>query len=78
MKRNKNIVFGMLALVVSVTSIGRQAFSGNQLTSVTIQGKISSSEFTTYYQYWGWASGVTCVKDNTSNVTNGCITWGAS
>ena len=42
----------------SVTSIGQCAFSGNQLTSVTIEGKTSSSDFTTYGSgIWGWASG---------------------
>ena len=59
----------------SVTSIGDEAFENNNLKQVTIQGKSSSSDFTTYYPNWGWASDVTCVKDNTSNVTNGCITW---
>ena len=59
----------------SVTELDSGAFSDNKLTSVTIKGKTSSSEFTTYSPNWGWASSVTCVKDNTSNVTNGCITW---
>ena len=62
----------------SVTSINTYAFYQNQLTSVTIEGKSSSSDFTTYgSNLWGWKSGITCTKDNTSNVTNGCITWGA-
>ena len=61
----------------SVTEISGWSFEHNQLTSVTIRGKSSSSEFTTYEPGWGWASGVTCVTNNTSNVTNGCITWGA-
>ena len=62
----------------SVNKINSGAFFNNQLTSVTIKTKTSSSQFTTYQPSWGWASNVTCVKDNTSNVTNGCITWGAS
>ena len=62
----------------SVTSIDDTAFSHNQLTSVIIKGKSSSSDFDVYgSSIWGWASGVTCVKNNTSNVTNGCIKWGA-
>ena len=61
----------------SVTTIESYAFSNNNLKQVTIQGKSSSSEFITYSPKWGWASDVTCVKNNTSNVTNGCITWGA-
>lgn len=58
-------------------SIGTYSFTGNNLTSVTIKGKTSSSEFTYYSPGWDWASDVTCVKNNTSNVENGCITWGA-
>ena len=61
----------------STTVIAYGAFSDNNLKQVTIQGKSSSNEFTTYSPGWGWASDVTCVKNNTSNVTNGCITWGA-
>ena len=62
----------------SVTSIDNSAFAENQLTSVTIKTKTSSSQFSTYgSNLWGWANGVTCIKDNTSNVTNGCIKWGA-
>ena len=61
-----------------VMTIGSNAFSTNQLTAVTIKTKTSSSEFTTYSPNWGWKSSVSCVKNNTSNVTNGCITWGAS
>ena len=62
----------------SVTTIGTYVFRNNQLTSVTIKTKTSSSQFSTYgSNIWGWASGVTCTKNNTSNVTNGCITWGA-
>ena len=61
----------------STTVIAYGAFSDNNLKQVTIQGKSSSSEFITYSPKWGWASDVTCVKNNTSNVTNGCITWGA-
>ena len=61
----------------SVTSIGWLAFSYNNLKQVTIKEKTSSSEFTLYIPYWGWSSDVTCIKDNESNVTNGCITWGA-
>ena len=61
----------------SITSISWDAFRNNNLKQVTIQGKSSSNEFTTYSPGWGWASDVTCVKNNTSNVTNGCITWGA-
>ena len=42
----------------SVTAIGRYAFAMNQLTSVIIQGKSSSSDFTRYgSNIWGWASG---------------------
>ena len=56
----------------------RGAFDGNQLTSVIIQGKSSSNEFTAYQPEWRWASNLTCVADNTSNVENGCITWEGS
>lgn len=59
----------------SVTEISTDAFNDNSFTSVTIKGKTSSSEFTSYNPNWGWSSSVTCVKNNTSNVTNGCITW---
>ena len=63
----------------SVTSLGQFSFGSNKLTSVIIEGKSSSSGFTGYTSnIWGWASGVTCVKNNTSNVTNGCITWNGS
>lgn len=61
----------------SVTSIFYASFNNNQLRSVTIKGKTKSSEFSVYSPNWGWASDVTCVKDNTENVENGCITWGA-
>lgn len=61
----------------SVTSIGEYAFDKNQLATVRIEGKTSSSDFTTYSSpIWGWAD-VSCIKDNTSNVENGCITWEA-
>ncbi len=61
-----------------MTRCASGAFTGNQLTSVTIQGKSSSSDFDTYTEdIWGWDPDVTCVKDNTSNVSNGCITWGS-
>ena len=60
----------------NVTTINNYAFLENQLTSVTIEGKSSSSQFTTYgTNIWGWKSGITCTTNNTSNVTNGCITW---
>ncbi len=62
----------------NMTRCASGAFTGNQLTSVTIQGKSSSSDFDTYTEdIWGWDPDVTCVKDNTSNVSNGCITWGS-
>ena len=51
---------GLTSAVIpsSVTKIGNFAFFGNQLTSVIIQGKSSSSDFTTYgSNIWGWASG---------------------
>ena len=67
----------------SVTSIGSYAFYGNtssyrNLESVKIQTKTTSSQFTGGYggNIWGWKSTVTCVMNNTSNVANGCITWG--
>lgn len=42
----------------SVMNIGDSVFITNQLTSVTIKGKSSSSDFTTYgSNIWGWASG---------------------
>ena len=66
-----------VAIPASVTSIYGHSFSGNQLTSVTIESKTTANGFTTYQPYWGWADDVTCVTNNTSNVTNGCITWGA-
>ena len=63
----------------SVTTINSYAFWKNQLKSVTIEGKSSSGNFTTYEtSLWGWASAAnrTCtVTDNTSNVEGGCITW---
>ena len=63
----------------NVTSIRNDAFQNNQLTSVTIEGKTSSSDFTTYgTSIWGWANGVSCVRNNTSNVEGGCITWTGS
>lgn len=63
----------------SASAISNYAFSTNQLTSVRIKGKSSSTDFTSYgSDIWGWASGVTCVTNNTSNVTNGCITWEGS
>ena len=42
-----------------------------------MDGKTSSSNFTRYYSNytWGWADGVTCVKNNTSYDVNGCIIW---
>lgn len=62
----------------SVTSIDAYAFRYNNLKSVIIKGKTKSSEFTKYNSpNWGWADDVTCVKNNTENVENGCITWGA-
>ncbi len=66
--------------VIKLSGISRCStpFSGNALSSIIIEGKSSSSEFESYPGEWnGWANDVTCVKDNTSNVTNGCITWGA-
>ncbi len=55
------------------------AFTGNQIASVTIEGKSSSNDFDTYTDnIWGWDSNVTCVKDNTSNISNGCIIWNGS
>ncbi len=62
----------------NVTSIDGYAFWENNLKQVTIKGKTSSSEFETYLPNWGWASDATCVKDNTSNVPNGCIIWNAN
>ncbi len=60
----------------SVNIIEQLIFDGNKLTSVIINGKSSSSEFSTYGNNpWGWDSNVTCVKNNTENVENGCITW---
>ena len=61
----------------------RAAFHENPLRSVTIKGKSSASEFAVYHGTvngvsktpFAWASDVTCVKDNDTNVTNGCITW---
>ena len=42
----------------SVTEIFDRAFANNQLTSVTIEGKSSSSDFSTYGNFiWGWATG---------------------
>ena len=61
----------------SVTTINSDAFTANSFKSVTIKGKTKNSEFSTYSPNWGWADDVTCVKDNTSNVENGCIIWGA-
>jgi hypothetical protein len=49
----------------SVTNIWGSAFANNQLTSVYIQGKSSSTGFTSYgSDIWGWASGY-----NDSNIT---------
>ena len=66
-----------VTILNSVKTIEWGAFIDNNLKQVVIQGKTSSSKFTIYDPSWGWASDVTCVKDNTRNVTNGCITWGA-
>ena len=62
----------------SVESLYSYAFAGNRIQSVIIKGKTKSSEFTTYNPSWGWLSNITCQKNNTENVTNGCITWGAN
>ncbi len=59
------------------------AFWGNPLRSVTILGKSSADEFVKYHDNihseisypFGWASDVTCVKNNDTNVPNGCIIW---
>ena len=63
----------------SVTDLGQSALGANELRSIIIKGKNSSSEFssTWYTGDKGWASDVTCVKDNKQNVENGCIIWGA-
>ncbi len=68
-----------LTIPSSVQKLGQYAFGRrNALRSVTIKGKSSSSEFSVYDSPFDWATDVTCVKNNTSNVENGCITWGAS
>ena len=59
------------------------AFDNNQLRKVYIMGKSSEADFELYRSPeqrgyvtpFGWASDVTCVKDNSNNVTNGCIIW---
>ena len=61
----------------SVTSIMEDSFKDNNFKSITIKSKTQYGEFKTYKPNWGWAADVTCVKDNTSNVANGCISWGA-
>ena len=61
----------------SVTSIEQSAFANNNFKMIKIKEKAKSSEFSTYKPNWGWADDVTCVKNNTENVENGCITWGA-
>ena len=68
-----------VTLPSSLKLLGRSALGSNQLRSIIVKGKTSSSQFpyTWYTGDKGWASDVTCVKDNTSNVTNGCIIWGA-
>ena len=65
-----------LTIPSNVKKVGLNAFASNQLRSIVIKGKSSSSQFTNWYSGdKGWADDVTCVIDNTSNVTNGCITW---
>ena len=60
----------------SVTSLSSYAFDENKLESVIIEGKTSSGAFSTYGNYlWGWDDNVSCVKNNITNVENGCITW---
>ena len=61
----------------SVTSIEQSAFANNNFKIIKIKSKTKNSEFSTYSPNWGWADDVSCVKDNTENVENGCITWGA-
>ena len=41
----------------SITTLYYASFAYNQLTYVRIEGKTSSSQFTTYFPGWGWASG---------------------
>ena len=59
------------------------AFYGNPLTSVIIEGKSSADDFEEYKGTvhglpttpFGWDENITCIKDNDTNVENGCITW---
>lgn len=61
----------------------RSAFKGNPMQSVIIEGKTSASEFEAFIRSditpngtpFIWDENVTCVKDNMTNVENGCITW---
>ena len=63
-----------IIIPASVTNIHSYAFHSNSFENVTIKDKLSSAEFEAYEPDWSWGS-TTCVADNTSNVTNGCVTW---
>ena len=64
-----------ISIPSSVNEISDNAFCSNNFKNAIIKGKTSSSEFKTYSPSWSWNSKVTCIKNNTSNVENGCITW---
>ncbi len=65
-----------ITIPATVNNINDWAFGTNSIKNVIIKNKTSSTQFTTYgSQIYGWDNSVTCVKDNTSNVANGCITW---
>ena len=68
-------IFETITIPSSVMNINTNIGDNKVFKNVIIKGKSSSSDFTTYKVRWLWAKDVTCVKNNTSNVTNGCITW---
>ena len=74
----ENVTIGKNVISLEIDSFGSSGPDHNYLRRVVIKGKSSSSEFSTYDPDWAWASDVTCVKDNTENVENGCIIWEGS
>ena len=68
-------LFETITIPSSVKNVNTSIGDNVMLRNVIIKGKSSSSDFTTYNVKYNWAKDVTCIKDNTSNVENGCITW---
>ena len=75
----ENVTIGKNVISLEIDSFGSSGPDHNYLRRVIIKGKSSASEFTGGYNpNWAWAEDVTCVKDNTENVENGCIIWEGS